>query len=166
MEGNRVGGARTRNCGNGGGGEGGDYGSSSVRIQISPFATAFIFIYYCILISMYEYDRMQLMLRKGVLSSRMHMVEEREKKVDFRCAYFSPSYSHYIASNLSSHIHPFSYSYIQLLLLKAVEGWRAVSSEGGDIESGEHDVLWMDGMEVLTIEVRMCCCIFWYEQNL
>jgi len=55
VKGNTVGGARARNCGNGGGGEGGDYGSSSVRIQISPFATAFIFIYYCILISMYDY---------------------------------------------------------------------------------------------------------------
>ena len=75
------------------------------------------------------------------------------------------AYSHYIASNLSSHIHPFSYSYIQLLL-KADEGWRAVSSEGGDIESGEHDVLWMVGLEVLTIEVRICCGVFWYEQNL
>ena len=50
VEGNTAGGARTRNCGNGGGGEGGDYGSSLVRIHISPFATAFIFIYYCILI--------------------------------------------------------------------------------------------------------------------
>ena len=40
MEGNRVGEARTRNCGNGGGGEGGDYGSSSVRI--------YIFFCYCV----------------------------------------------------------------------------------------------------------------------
>ena len=99
-------------------------------------------------------------------------VEAKEEKMDrwyvhllLRCDHFHVSYSHYIASNLSSHIHPFSYSYIQLLL-KADEGWRAVSSEGGGIESGEHDVLWMVGLEVLTIEVRICCGVFWYEQNL
>lgn len=50
VEGITVGGARARNCGNGGGGEGGDYGSLLVRIHKSPFATAFIFVYYYILI--------------------------------------------------------------------------------------------------------------------
>ena len=74
-------------------------------------------------------------------------------------------YSHYMTSisHLTS-IH-FLIRHLQLLL-KAYEGLRAVSSEGGDIESGEHDVVWMDGMEVLSIEVRMRCCILWYEQNL
>ena len=71
-------------------------------------------------------------------------------------------YSHYMTS--ISHLT--SIHFLIRHLQKTIGGWRAVSSEGGDIESGEHDVVWMDGMEVLTIEVRMRCCILWYEQNL
>ena len=69
MKGNTVGGARARNCGNGGGGEGGDYGSSLVRIHVSPFAILHSFSYIIAFsFSIYEilYNRMELMPRKGV----------------------------------------------------------------------------------------------------
>ena len=87
----------------------------------------------------------------------MHMVEEREKKVDCRCVYFSlfVVYSHYITS--ISHL-----TSIHFLIHHLQK-----TSEGGDIESGEHDydVVWMDGVEGLDNEVRICLSHFGMNNN-
>ena len=65
---------------------------------------------------------------------------------------------HIIASQIS-HLIPSIFFFIhKIILQKAVDGWGAGNSEGGDIKSCEYDVSWMDGVEAMMAnEVRIYC---------
>ena len=60
-----------------------------------------------------------------------------------------------IATQISHLIPSISFLFTKLLQ-KAFDGWGAANSEGWDIESCEYDVSWMDGVEDLANEVRIC----------